>query len=70
MNSGYKGRTAIQELLVATPEMKQLISQRSTVPEIRQLAMDQGMRTLFQDGIGKILKGETDLIQLRKQTIG
>lgn len=68
-NTGYRGRTGIHELLVATPEMKKLIAKNSPVIEIRDLAMKQGMRTLIQDGVYKILKGQTDFIQLRKVTV-
>ncbi len=70
MNSGYKGRTGIHELLDGTTEMKKLIGKGGIVDEIRALAIEQGMRTLFQDGIAKILKGDTDLEQLRKVTVG
>ncbi|RMD84196.1 MAG: GspE/PulE family protein, partial [Lentisphaerae bacterium] len=51
MNSGYRGRTGIHELLLATPEMKHLVSKRGVVSDIRELAIKQGMRTLYQDGI-------------------
>lgn len=65
-NTGYKGRTGIHELLVATPEIRHLISLRSEVAQIRSLALEQGMRTLLQDGVAKIVRGETDLCQLRR----
>ena len=64
--SGYKGRTGIHELLVASPEMKDIIARNSTIKEIRGLAVKEGMTTLMQDGIVKILKGQSDIFQLRK----
>ena len=64
--SGYKGRTGIHELLVASPEMKDIIAKNSTIKEIRGLAVKEGMTTLMQDGIVKILKGQSDIFQLRK----
>jgi type II secretory ATPase GspE/PulE/Tfp pilus assembly ATPase PilB-like protein len=64
--SGYRGRTGIHELLVATPEMKNCIVRNSTVKEIRELAAREGMTTLMQDGIWKILQGQSDVFQLRK----
>ncbi len=67
--TGYRGRTGIHELLVGTPEMKSLIALRSTVTEIHELAVRENMFTLNQDGIEKILKGQTDLCQLRKVTL-
>ncbi len=64
--TGYRGRTGIHELLVATPEMKDLIAKNSTIREIRGLAVQDGMATLMQDGIWKILQGQSDVFQLRK----
>ncbi|HBZ55472.1 MAG TPA: pilus assembly protein PilB, partial [Syntrophobacteraceae bacterium] len=40
--TGYKGRTGIHELLVATNPMKQRIAKRADVPEIRALAIQEG----------------------------
>jgi type II secretory ATPase GspE/PulE/Tfp pilus assembly ATPase PilB-like protein len=62
--TGYKGRTGIHELLLGTPEMKKSIAQRGRVDQIRALAQKEGMRTLLQDGIAKLLKGQFDLQQL------
>ncbi len=70
MGTGYRGRTGIHELLNATLEMKHLVSKKSTVTDIRNLAVSEGMRTLFQDGIYKVFMGQTDLQQLRKVTVG
>ena len=66
VKSGYKGRTGIHELLVATPDMKDLIAKNSTIKNIRSLAIKEGMTTLMQDGIWKILRGQSDIFQLRK----
>jgi type II secretory ATPase GspE/PulE/Tfp pilus assembly ATPase PilB-like protein len=64
--TGYRGRTGVHELLVATNEMKELIYRRATASEIKELAVRQGMHTLMQDGIVKLLKGQTDLAQVRR----
>jgi type II secretory ATPase GspE/PulE/Tfp pilus assembly ATPase PilB-like protein len=66
--TGYKGRTGIHELLISTPEMKKLIVRRSEVSLMRELAMKEGMRTLVQDGIMKVMRGQTDQLQLRMVT--
>ncbi len=63
--SGYKGRIAVQELLVVTPEMRKLIQRRAPVEEMLGLAITQAMRTLKQDGIEKVLQGHTDIQQVR-----
>ncbi|MFW6148102.1 MAG: ATPase, T2SS/T4P/T4SS family, partial [Thermodesulfobacteriota bacterium] len=65
-NTGYKGRTALVELLAGTPQMKNLIQNRAKMEEIRAQALKDGMSTLMQDGIRKIFLGETDLLQVRK----
>ncbi len=67
--SGYKGRTGIHELLVATAEVRRTIVRRQPAEEIGRLAVDQGMRTLHQDGIHKIFKGDIDIHQLQKATV-
>jgi type II secretory ATPase GspE/PulE/Tfp pilus assembly ATPase PilB-like protein len=63
--SGYKGRMGIHELLVGTDEMKRLIQKRATVEEMRKQAIAEGMTTLLQDGIIKVLRGHTDFQQVR-----
>ncbi len=60
-NTGYKGRQGVFEFLQITPEMKNLILQRSGVQEIKDLAISQGMHTLRQEGIDKILEGSTSI---------
>ena len=64
-NSGYKGRMGIHELLVGTDEMKRMIQKRKSVEEMRKQAVHDGMTTLLQDGIHKVLNGTTDFKQVR-----
>ncbi len=64
-DSGYKGRMGIHELLVATDEVKRLVQKRATVEELRRQGMADGMTTLLQDGIQKVLHGHTDFKQVR-----
>jgi type II secretory ATPase GspE/PulE/Tfp pilus assembly ATPase PilB-like protein len=65
-NTGYRGRTGIHELLVSSHAMKDLIYHKATADAIQKLAKEEGMRTLMQDGIAKMFKGQTDLAQIRK----
>jgi len=65
-NTGYAGRIALHELLRGTDEMKKLIQNSSSVEAIRRQAVKDGMKTLKQDGIEKIIKGHCDLLQIRK----
>jgi type II secretory ATPase GspE/PulE/Tfp pilus assembly ATPase PilB-like protein len=62
--SGYKGRIAIHELLVNTETIKPLIRFKSSIEELRSLAITEGMRTLLMDGIQKIFLGITDLQEI------
>lgn len=67
--SGYRGRMGIHELLVATDSIKRLIQKHATAEEIRAKAIEEGMRTLLQDGILKVFQGYTDFDQVRKVCI-
>ena len=67
--TGYRGRAGIHELLVASSEIKELILNRAHMEEIRRAAMNEGMRTLKQDGILKVFQGVTDFTQVRKVCI-
>ncbi|MFZ5774452.1 MAG: ATPase, T2SS/T4P/T4SS family [Thermodesulfobacteriota bacterium] len=67
--TGYKGRLAIHELLTVTDPLKVMIVKNKPVSEIREAAMAEGMLTLKQDGIRKVLEGHTDLQQVRAACI-
>ena len=68
-DSGYRGRAGIHELLVASSEIKELIQNRAHMEEIRRAAINEGMRTLKQDGILKVFQGLTDFTQVRRVCI-
>jgi type II secretory ATPase GspE/PulE/Tfp pilus assembly ATPase PilB-like protein len=68
-NTGYKGRTAIMELLDGTEEIKKLIRSKADVERIREQAVKDGMTTLMQDGIRKVFLGLTDPQQVRSVCI-
>lgn len=63
--TGYKGRTGVHELLTMTPELRALVYKESAVSEMAAQASKDGMRTLVQDGIYKVLKGDTDIAQVQ-----
>ncbi|TWI66970.1 type II secretory ATPase GspE/PulE/Tfp pilus assembly ATPase PilB-like protein [Desulfobotulus alkaliphilus] len=67
--TGYAGRMGLHELLVGTDTVKRLIQRKAPMEEIRDLAIEEGMRTLKQDGIIKVFGGHTDLLQVRKVCI-
>ena len=64
-DTGYKGRTGVHELLGMTPELRSLVYKEASVAEMKDQAMNDGMRTLVQDAIYKVIKGDTDLAQVQ-----
>ena len=65
--TGYKGRIGIHELLVNTEEVKKRsIERRESIEVIRNIAMSEGMLTLYQDGIFKAFQGLTDIKQVHR----
>ena len=69
VNTGYKGRIGIHELLLNTDTIKRLIQKHASVEEIREAAIAEGMTTLLQDGLQKAIKGVTDAKQVRRVCI-
>ena len=63
-DTGYRGRVGLFELMPATAEIKHAVLTRAAATDLFSLALEQGMRTLKQDGIHKVLGGRTDLAQV------
>ncbi|MDH4084626.1 MAG: GspE/PulE family protein [Nitrospira sp.] len=68
-NSGFKGRVALHELLVGSEDLKNLIQGKARTAEILSVAMRDGMVTLLQNGIEKVLRGVTTYRQVRAVAI-
>ena len=66
---GYKGRCGLHELLIATDPLKKLIAERSRVSDLIATALEEGMRTLKQDGMEKCLLGMTSMKEVRSVCI-
>lgn len=64
-NSGYKGRLGLHELLVGSDAIKKNIQEHARVAELLVTGLTEGMRTLKQDGIERVLQGITDMKQVR-----
>ena len=64
-DTGYRGRVGLHELLVGTDTLKKNIQEHARVAEMFATALNEGMRTLKQDGIEKVLQGLTDMRQVR-----
>jgi len=63
--SGYKGRLGLHELMIGTDAAKKLIQEHARVAQLIAQALEDGMRTLKQDGMEKVLQGSTDMKQVR-----
>jgi len=63
--TGYKGRVGLHELLMGSERVKRYVQERGRVADILATALQEGMRTLKQDGIEKVLQGITDMKQVR-----
>ena len=66
--SGYRGRLGIYEWLRVTEAVRDLITERSPTLVIRQKAIEQGMRTLRDDGLRAIFDGLTTIEEVIKYT--
>ncbi|MDQ7822715.1 MAG: type II secretion system ATPase GspE [Candidatus Eremiobacteraeota bacterium] len=59
--TGYRGRTGIHELLTMSDRIRGLILQRASTAELRQCAIEEGMKTMPDDGLRKVLDGVTTI---------
>jgi type II secretory ATPase GspE/PulE/Tfp pilus assembly ATPase PilB-like protein len=64
-NTGYRGRVGLHELLIGTDPVKKAIQEHARVAELLAIALEEGMHTLKQDGMEKVLQGITDMHQIR-----
>ncbi|MBL7995247.1 type II secretion system ATPase GspE [bacterium] len=67
-DKGYKGRLAIYELLMVNEDIKKLTMERASSGKIKDAAIENGMRTLRQDGIAKVLQGLTTVEEVLRVT--
>jgi general secretion pathway protein E len=66
--TGYAGRTTIVEFLVMDDELRRAVMRRAGMGELEQLARQRGMRTMYEDGLAKALRGETTLEEVLRVT--
>ncbi|KQW43839.1 pilus assembly protein PilB [Pelomonas sp. Root662] len=63
-NSGYKGRAGLHELLTVSKNIRRMIQTGARAEELQQAALAEGMRSLRQDGIVKVLQGVTTIAEV------
>jgi type IV pilus assembly protein PilB len=66
--TGFKGRTAICELMDLTDRIRDMILDRRPTSEIKRAAKDEGMTFLRQCAVGRVLAGVTTLREINKVT--
>ncbi len=67
--TGYKGRVALHELLLGSDNIKRMVQQKARTEDMLHCAMDEGMTTLVQDGIQKVLLGQTSYKEVKAVAI-
>jgi general secretion pathway protein E len=68
MQTGYRGRTGIFEFFTVSESIQSLILKTSEANVIRKKAIQEGMRTLREDGVQKVLQGQTTLDEVFRIT--
>jgi type IV pilus assembly protein PilB len=66
--TGFKGRTAICELLDLSDNIREMILERRPTSEIKKAAREEGMRFLRESAVERVLKGITTLREINKVT--
>lgn len=66
--NGYKGRTGIFEILAVTDDIRPLVIAHASAAEIKHKSLEQGMRTLREDGWDKVLAGVTTIDEILRVT--
>ena len=64
IETGFGGRTAITELLVANEAFREAVLQKLPTRTLQKVATDQGMRSLWEMGLQRVVRGETPLEEI------
>jgi type II secretory ATPase GspE/PulE/Tfp pilus assembly ATPase PilB-like protein len=67
-DTGFRGRTAIHELLELTDNVREMILSKKPSSEIRRAAKDEGMHFLRESAIDRVKRGVTTLKEINKVT--
>jgi type IV pilus assembly protein PilB len=62
--TGYRGRVGVFQLLPMSERLEQLASEKASREEIERAAAEEGMRTMWEDGVGKVAAGITSVEEL------
>ena len=64
LNTGFKGRSAVTELLVVDEPFREAVLKKMPTSALEELATKQGMRTLWQNGLHRALSGQTTVEEI------
>ncbi len=67
--TGYRGRTAVHEILEVDDTIRKAILSGANATQLKELAIKNGMRTLFQNALLKVKKGITDIAEVERVLI-
>jgi type II secretory ATPase GspE/PulE/Tfp pilus assembly ATPase PilB-like protein len=67
--TGFKGRTAIHELMIMSPELCTMVEAGAADLDLERVARQQGMRLLIEDALDKVAQGLTTVEELRRVTM-
>jgi type IV pilus assembly protein PilB len=68
-HTGYKGRMAIHEVMTITEEIERLVAENASSEEMGRVARSQGMKTLRDDGMAKVLTGSTSIEEILRVVV-
>jgi type II secretory ATPase GspE/PulE/Tfp pilus assembly ATPase PilB-like protein len=63
-HTGFTGRIGIYEVLVVTPHVREAILNRASSTTIKEIAIEEGMTTMFEDGLAKAESGLTTMSEV------
>lgn len=67
-NTGYRGRVALMEILVMSDRIRSMILHHNDAREIAKVAVEEGMQTMYEDGLQKLIQGVTSVEEVLRAT--
>ena len=68
-NTGYRGRIGLYEHMIVSEDIERLTIERASTEEIKKVAISEGMITLQEDGLEKVIKGMTSLEEIMRVVV-
>jgi type IV pilus assembly protein PilB len=68
-NTGYRGRIALHEVMPVTEQIERLTVDRASSTEIARVALEEGMTQLRDDGLRKVMLGQTSLAEVLRVAV-